>query len=40
MPTVEEFNAFGHGRLPGKLGILIKHADPARFAPSSRSTQL
>ena len=28
MPTVEEFNAIGHGRLPGKLGIVITHADP------------
>jgi uncharacterized protein (TIGR00369 family) len=28
MPTVEQFNAIGHGRLPGKLGIVITQADP------------
>ena len=28
MPTAEEFNAIGHGRLPGKLGIVITQAGP------------
>ena len=27
MPTVEQFNAIGRGKFPGKLGVVVSHAD-------------
>jgi uncharacterized protein (TIGR00369 family) len=27
MPTLEQFNEVGQGKLPGKLGIVIRHVD-------------
>ena len=29
MRTAEDFNAFGRGRLPGKLGIVVTRVEPA-----------